>query len=88
MSRSVAEISASMIWPGVISMGMPRSATGVGGRGGELGPGREMREVSADSETGEVGSDTVTGTRGFRVRLQRNGMLVRCDVMMSWISRI
>ena len=58
MSRSVAEISASMIWPGVISMGMPRSATGVGGRGGELGPGREMREVSADSDTGEVGSDT------------------------------
>ena len=33
-SRRVAEISASMIWPGVISIGIPRP--GVLGRGGEL----------------------------------------------------
>ena len=33
-SRSVAEISASMICPGVISIGIPRP--GVLGRGGEL----------------------------------------------------
>ena len=33
-SRRVAEISASIIWPGVISIGIPRP--GVLGRGGEL----------------------------------------------------
>ena len=66
-SRSVAEISASMICPGVISIGMPRS--GVGGLGGELG--REMKEVSEDRETGEVGSDTVIGGLVFKFRLKR-----------------
>ena len=66
LSRSVAEISASMIWPGVISMGMPRS--GVGGRGGVLG--LEMREPRLDRETGEVGRLTVTGTLEFRLRLK------------------
>ena len=58
-----------MIWPGVISMGMPRS--GVGGLGGELGA--EMKVESEDSETGEVGSDTVMGGLGalkFRLKIQ------------------
>jgi len=50
----VADISASMIWPGVISMGMPRP--GVEGRGGEL-------DVvgSSEGETGRVGRETVMG---------------------------
>ena len=65
-SRSVADISASMIWPGVISMGIPRS--GVGGRGGVVG--REMREPRLESDTGEVGRLTVTGTLELRVRLK------------------
>ena len=55
-----------MIWPGVISMGMPRS--GVGGRGGVLG--LEMREPRLDRETGEVGRLTVTGTLELRLRLK------------------
>ena len=58
LSNSVADISASMICPAVISMGMPRS--GVGGRGGEPG-GQAVRAASAprvDSDTGEVGSET------------------------------
>lgn len=71
-SRSVAEISASMICPGVISIGMPRS--GVGGLGGELG--REMKEVSEDRETGEVGSDTVIGGLVFKFRLAVDMVLV------------
>ena len=66
LSRRVAEISASMICPGVISMGMPRS--GVGGRGGVLG--REMREPRLERETGEVGRLTVTGTLELRVKLK------------------
>ena len=66
LSRRVAEISASMICPGVISMGMPRS--GVGGRGGVLG--LEMREPRLDRETGEVGRLTVTGTLELRLRLK------------------
>jgi len=72
LSRSVAEISASMICPGVISIGMPRS--GVGGLGGELG--REMKEVSEDRETGEVGSDTVIGGLVFKFRLAVDMVLV------------
>ena len=55
MSRSVAEISASMICPGVISMGMP--SPGVVGRGGE-----DTVLASSEGETGLVGSDTVIGT--------------------------
>ena len=65
LSRRVAEISASIICPGVISMGIPRS--GVGGRGGVVG--REMREPRLESDTGEVGRLTVTGTLGLRVKL-------------------
>lgn len=58
MSRRVAEISASMIWPGVISMGMPRP--GVEGRGGEAG--RVLIIEGRDAnDTGEVGRDTVMG---------------------------
>ena len=72
MSRRVAEISASMIWPGVISMGIPRS--GVGGRGGVVG--REMREPRLESDTGEVGRLTVTGTLELRVRLKHSDRLV------------
>ena len=66
LSSRVAEISASMICPGVISMGIPRS--GVGGRGGVVG--REIREPRLDSDTGEVGRLTVTGTLELRVRLK------------------
>jgi len=57
-SKSVAEISASMICPGVISMGMP--SPGVEGRGGDAGRvlRREGREAN---DTGEVGRDTVMG---------------------------
>ena len=67
LSRRVAEISASMIWPGVISMGIPRS--GVGGRGGVVG--RDRREPRLESDTGEVGRLTVTGTLELRVRLKQ-----------------
>ena len=56
-----------MIWPGVISIGIPRS--GVGGLGGEFG--WEMKEVSEDRETGEVGNDTVIGGLVFKFRLKR-----------------
>ena len=63
----MAEISASIIWPGVISIGIPRS--GVGGLGGEFG--WEMKEVSEDRETGEVGNDTVIGGLVFKFRLKR-----------------
>ena len=71
LSRRVAEISASIICPGVISMGIPRS--GVGGRGGVVG--REMREPRLESDTGEVGRLTVTGTLELRVRLkQKDGL--------------
>ena len=68
LSRRVAEISASMICPGVISMGMPRS--GVGGRGGVVG--LEMREPRLERETGEVGRLTVTGTLELRVKLKQD----------------
>ena len=58
LSKRVAEISASMICPGVISMGMPRP--GVEGRGGDAG--RVLRrEGREDNDTGEVGRDTVMG---------------------------
>ena len=71
LSRRVAEISASMICPGVISMGMPRS--GVGGRGGARG-GEEgawqIRELRLDSDTGEVGRLTVTGRQVGRLKLE------------------
>ena len=66
LSRRVAEISASMICPGVISIGIPRS--GVGGRGGVLG--LDIREPRLDRETGEVGRLTVTGTPELRVKLK------------------
>ena len=56
-SKSVAEISASMIWPAVISIGIPRP--GVEGRGGDVGLVRiEGREAK---DTGGVGSETVMG---------------------------
>ena len=73
LSRRVAEISASMIWPGVISIGMPRS--GVGGRGGVLG--REIREPRLDIDTGEVGRLTVTGTLELSVRLKYKEISVK-----------
>ena len=71
MSISVAEISASMIWPGVISMGIPRSGVGGrgGARGGELGA-WHMRELRLDSETGDVGRLTVTGRQVGRLKLE------------------
>ena len=71
MSMSVAEISASMICPGVISMGMPRSGVGGrgGARGGELGA-WQIRELRLDSETGEVGRLTVTGRQVGRLKLE------------------
>ena len=68
LSRRVADISASMIWPGVISMGMPRS--GEVGRGGRDG-GLETRLVSVDRDTGEVGRLTVTGTLVFTLKLKQ-----------------
>lgn len=72
LSRRVAEISASMIWPGVISMGMPRS-----GEAGLTGAGREGETmlVSVESDTGEVGRDTVTGTLVFTLRLKQATLL-------------
>ena len=54
MSMRVADISASMICPGVISIGMPRP--GVEGRGGELAV-----VASSEGETGRVGRETVMG---------------------------
>ena len=71
---SVAEISASMICPGVISMGMPRS--GVGGRGGVLG--LEIREVREERATGEVGKLTVTGKLLFKLKLKEKNNKCKC----------
>ena len=71
MSIRVAEISASMIWPGVISIGIPRSGVGGrgGARGGEVGA-WQMSEDRLDSETGEVGRLTVTGRQVGRLKLE------------------
>ena len=58
LSRRVAEISASIICPGVISIGIPKP--GVEGRGGEAGR-VFRREGKEANETGEVGRETVMG---------------------------
>merc|ERR1719429_661468 len=71
-----------MIWPGVISMGMPRS--GVAGLWGSRGlVGVVTMEDSVERETGEVGRLTVTGTLVFRVKLLVSIVLVKLLVLTT-----